>query len=480
MMTPNEQYYQAFMNNDRRFDGRVYVGVKSTGIYCRPICTAKAPLLKNCSFYTSAAQAEQAGFRPCLKCRPELAPGSKGIPAENSQLLAVRAAEAINSEYLQNSSLSQLASDLGATDRHLRRVFQEYWHVTPVAYAQTHRLLFAKQLLTETQLPITHIAYAAGFDSISRFNSLFKQQYQLAPRNFRARKPLADTKTIQLTVSYRPPFDWQALIAFLQGRQITTIESISEHSYRRSAAIVRGDQQYAGWLEVRNDAPHNRLVITLSSSLIPVSAHILSRLRALFDTNCQPALIAQALNNLPQYQPGLRVPGAFDGFEMAVRAIVGQQISVAAAAKIAGRIAEKFGTAVSTPYAEVSQLFPSAQVIARAPLEEIITCGLYSKRAQAIKALAQACVDGLQLTPTSNVAVTIENLQKLPGIGAWTAGYIAMRALSWPDAFLDTDHAIKKVLAKQGNILQYAEAWHPWRAYATMAIWQSLAKQETI
>ncbi len=466
--------YEAFMAHDRRFDGRFFTAVKTTGVYCRPVCRVRMPKPQNCLFFSSAAAAEHAGYRPCLKCRPELAPGVAGIDSESR--IAQAAAELIDAGFLQDTSLANLATHLHITDRHMRRNFQAYWGVSPVAYAQTHKLLLAKQLLTETSLPVTGVAYSSGFDSLSRFNSLFKSHYRLSPSRFRQQTSPSKEATLTLCIGYRPPFDWDAILSFLAGRAIAGVEVAGNNTYKRTVSLNRSKKFYQGWIEVSHQAKKSQLLVHMPTDLAPVAAVILARIKHLFDTDCQPDIVAAHLGPLAASNPGLRVPGVFDGFEMSVRAVLGQQISVKAATVIAGRLAATFGPPISTPHAGLTTIFPPPAVLANASLQDLIGCGLYSKRAETIQSLARACVDGLYLTPQADISSTIATLKALPGIGEWTAQYIALRALAWPDAFPHTDYAVKKVLGEQNptKVLELAKPWQPWRAYATMHLWQSL------
>lgn len=474
MTYQTQGFYQALLAHDQRFDGLFFTGVKTTGIYCRPVCKVRTPKEANCRFFKTAASAEQAGFRPCLKCRPELAPGTAHL--DNGRNTAVAAARLIDSGFLQEASLIDMAAKLQVTDRHLRRVFRQHWEVTPVMYAQTQRLLLAKQLLTDTTLPITTVAFAAGFESLSRFNASFKQRYHLSPRQLRANSEGSHPDTITLSISYRRPFDWASLLQFLAGRAIDGVEQVTTYSYRRTLTLTRQDKTYTGWIAVTNRSEQAQLAVTLPVELLPVVSCILTKVKHLFDTECQPDSIAATLGKLAQDDPGLRLPGAFDGFEMSVRAVLGQQITVKAARTIAGKLAARFGKPIATPYPELTIVFPAPNRLAGASLQEIIDCGVYSRRAHTIQQLAAACTSGLDLSPQANVPTSLASLRTIPGIGEWTAQYIAMRALAWPDAFPYADYALKKVLGQTSpaRILALAEQWRPWRAYAAIHMWHSL------
>ncbi|MBY4677323.1 DNA-3-methyladenine glycosylase 2 [Marinobacterium arenosum] len=469
--------YRALTSRDRRFDGRFFVGVTSTGIYCRPICPVRPPKQANCRFFQYAAQAEQAGFRPCLRCRPELAPGLATV--DLTQQLADSAARMMQADPQPGRQMARLAARLGISDRHLRRIFQARFGVSPLQYLQSCRLLLAKQLLSDTDLPVTEIALLSGFGSVRRLNSLFQQQYRLTPTALR--KQLANgparEQNLQLLLSYRPPYDWPQLLAFLSQRIIPGVEAVGQHEwqgYRRTISWHHQERTLNGWLQVTPTPEQARLRVEISRTLTPLVAPLLQRVRQLFDLNADPALINERLGELAADRPGLRVPGCFDGFEMAVRAILGQQVSVKAAHTLAGRLVERFGNRLETPFSELDRSFPTAAILAAAAPEQIAELGIVRQRAQAIIQLARS-VDSqqLRLNADADIEQTLTQLQALPGIGPWTAQYIAMRALAWPDAFPHTDLGVMKALGSRQpkQLLARAEAWRPWRAYAVMHLW---------
>lgn len=478
MFLDPDQCYRALLTHDARFDGRFFVGVGTTGIYCRPVCTAKTPLARNCSFFPSAAAAEARGFRPCLRCRPELAPGYATVDA--NRRLAQAAAGLIEDGRLEDASLADLAATLGVTDRHLRRVFQQEFGVSPVDYAQTQRLLLAKRLLTDTAMPVLDVAMASGFASLRRFNDLFRTRYRMTPGELRKSVPArADAGRLAFDLAYRPPYDWAALLAFLDRRSIAGVERVDGRRYRRSVRLERGGRSHAGWIEVAPSPRKSALRVTASASLAGAVPLLLARVKSLLDLACRPDEIAAALGPLAEAHPGLRLPGAVDGFEIAVRAILGQQVTVAAATTIAGRFAKAFGEPFGTPHPGVEVLFPTPARIAALAAPDIAALGVISSRARSIVALAQVLEGGtLRLDPAAPVEETLAALERLPGIGPWTAQYIAMRALAWPDAFPHPDVGILKAM-RQANAraaLAHAEAWRPWRAYAVMHLWKSLEK----
>ena len=476
MLLDSDTCYRALRARDPRFDGRFFIGVSSTRIYCRPICTVRVPKRENCTFYPSAAAAEAVGYRPCLRCRPELAPGNASVDA--SHRIAQAAAALIEDETADDAGLEAIAQRLGITDRHLRRVFQSEFGVAPVAFAQTQRLLLAKRLLTDTALSVTDIAYASGFGSMRRFEALFRERYRLTPKQLRRNpKPTAMPDSLAFELSFRPPYDWESMLRFLGARSIAGVEEVTATTYRRIVSpgispTTAGAP--SGWIEV---TPHRRkatMRVTVSSSLAKNIPAVLARVKHLFDLSCQPAEIAEALGELAADNRGLRVPGAFDGFEVAVRAVLGQQVTVAGARTLAGRFAAAFGTPVESPFDALTTVFPSAKRIAEAEPDEIARLGILPSRARTIHELARAVADGeLRLAPGVDVAAALEKLKALPGIGEWTAQYIAMRALAWPDAFPHTDLVLMKALGEKNpkRTLAAGEAWRPWRAYAVMHLW---------
>lgn len=476
-----DQCYQALLTRDARFDGRFFVAVKTTRIYCRPICRVKTPLGRNCTFYSHAAAAEAAGFRPCKRCRPELAPGNS--PMEVSSQLARATAYHIGQDFLADHSLEDLAQKLGVTDRQMRRVFREEFGVSPVEFWQTQRLLLAKQLLTDSSMPVTSVALASGFKSLRRFNVLLKKRYRMTPTELRKaqKKHVSDSfSDFSFRLSYRPPLDWEHLLGFLARRAIPHVEEVRDGAYFRTVRVKRQDREFAGFIEIRHEAAENAISVRLSDKLLPVCAIILERTKRLFDLQADPTAIGAALGKLAEERPGLRLPGSFDGFEMAARAILGQQISVAAARTLAGRLALHFGTPLRPPAGSLTRLFPSPQRIAHATVDEIARLGIVGKRAETLIAMAQAIHSGqLLLEPGGRVEQTMNQLRALPGVGEWTAQYIAMRALSWPDAFPHTDLGVRQALCEKNpkKILELTEKWRPWRAYAVLHLWARLEKK---
>ncbi len=469
------QCYRALLSHDTRFDGRFFVGVATTRIYCRPVCTAKTPLARNCSFFPSAAAAEARGFRPCLRCRPELAPGYAVVDA--NARLAQSAAGLIEDGRLAEESLAELAGTLGVTDRHLRRVFQQAFGVAPVEYAQTQRLLLAKRLLTDTGLPVIDVAMASGFASLRRFNDLFRTRYRMTPGDLR-RTAAKDSpsQTLSFDLAYRPPYDWDAMLSFLERRAIAGVESVERSRYLRTVRVAaRGES--TGWISVAPSPRRAALRVAVSASLANALPLVLGRVKHLFDLSCHPEEIGAALGAVAKRHPGLRLPGTIDGFEVAVRAILGQQVTVKAASVIAARFSHAFGAPIVTPHASLTTLFPRAADIAALEPARIAERGIVRTRARAIVHLAREVAGGrLRLDPSADVDATIAALDALPGVGPWTAQYIAMRALAWPDAFPHPDVAVLKAMneSRAAAALATAESWRPWRAYAVLHLWKSL------
>ena len=471
--------YRALLARDTRFDGVFFVGVKTTGIYCRPVCTAKTPGRDRCRFFASAALAEQAGFRPCLRCRPELAPGL--APVDSARTIARAAAARIEAGALTDGgSLEKLAADLGLSSRQLRRSVRKELGVAPVELAQTNRLLLAKRLIAETQLPMVQVAFAAGFESVRRFNALFRSHYRLTPSTLRrssSKEVAADC--LRLTLAYRPPLDWAALLRFLAARAIPGVECVAGVAYQRTVGIG----EHRGWLRVSPVANRNLLAVDLSTALAPALPSILVRLRNLFDLDARPDVIAGHLALDPllatqvKNQPGLRLPGAFDSFELGMRALLGQQVTVRGASTLAGRFAQRFGEAIETPLACLNRIAPTAETLSAVRPSTLAGLGLPSARAESLRNLASVVARReINLEPGVDPTAIVARLVELPGIGPWTAEYIAMRALRWPDAFPAGDLGLLKAsrLKSAKALEKAAERWRPWRAYAAMHLWESL------
>ena len=482
--------YEAVKARDPRFDGRLFVGVTSTRIYCRPICRVRTPRRENCRFFETAAQAEAATFRPCLKCRPEIAPGPglAWTAMDASRTLAQQAAQALDAQAASGEApgLAALSQRMGVSDRHLRRIFAAEHGVTPIQYLHTRRLLLAKQLLTDTRMPMTQVAFASGFRSLRRFNTAFAQSYRMSPSRLRgdADRPRAmeaagANEGIAVTLAYRAPYDIEALLRFFGKRAIPGIEHVEASRIRRTlrAGTVAPVE---GWIEADFAGAQGRVRVRFAPGLAPHAGRVLAAARRWLDLDATPQTIDAALADLPGAS-GLRLPGSVDGFELAVRAVLGQQVTVAAARTLARRIVERFGLPIATPWADIDRIFPDPALIAQTPIERIAELGIIRSRAGAIVALAQAWPKiAEQLAPRAAPQPLIESLQAIAGIGAWTAHYIAMRALGWPDAFLPNDVAVLKATGRlfdqpsQRGAETLAQAWRPWRSYAVLKLWNSL------
>jgi AraC family transcriptional regulator, regulatory protein of adaptative response / DNA-3-methyladenine glycosylase II len=476
--------YQALLSRDSRFDGRFFVCVKTTRIYCRPVCRVRPPLKGSCLFVETAAEAEHAGFRPCLRCRPELAPAVPVVSLEAALFASIR------ERAIEGDSVEQLALHAGYSSRQLRRLMVQSFGVTPVEIMQTERLLFAKKLLQETPLPAAQIALSAGFGSVRRFNALFHARYALSPiklrRSAKRGTHTGRSEALELRLSYRPPLAWNELLAYLARRAVPGVERVDLEQKSYSRTIAMGGR--VGWVIVRRSMKGDWLDVTLPVSLAEVSWPILTRLRALFDLNANPASIDAHLGGDPllgpsvQNHPGLRVPGAWSTFELATRAVLGQQVSVTGASTLSSRLSAKYGCPVVTPFSELNRLSPAAGSLVTASVEDIAAIGLPRARATTLRDLAVASEHGdLDFSLTASVDQAVVSLRRVRGIGEWTAQYVAMRALRFPDAFPGGDLGVRKAVAIAGQplpsekeVLERASAWRPWRTYAAMHLWQTL------
>lgn len=464
---------QARLSRDARFDGRFFTAVTSTGIYCRPVCPAPSPKRSNIVYYPNAAAAEAAGFRPCLRCRPELSPENGSW--RRGDAIVARALALIDAGVLADRPLGALAEQLHVGERHLRRLFVEHVGAAPSQVHGTRRLLFAKQLLTETSLPITEVALAAGFRSVRRFNDAFLAAYRMAPRELRRREPLSRGQTLTLRLGYRPPYDFAAMLDFLYGRALPGVEAVDEDGYLRAI----GSADAPGWLRV-SAWPGDEPALRLELHGVPPARLLdtVNRVRRMFDLDADPLTIAQALSVHPtlralvRKRPGLRVPSGWDGFEIAVRAILGQQVSVPAARTFAARIADRLGARLPEGFAPgLTHLFATPEALADADLTAI---GLTRTRTATVREVSRALIEGrADFRPDRTLEDFVARWVALPGIGPWTAHYMALRALGHPDAFPADDLVLKRELGGTAKSAQaMAEAWRPWRAYAVIQLWR--------
>ena len=495
--------YRVLQTRDARFDGRLFVGVTSTRIYCRPVCRVRAPKPENCRFFANAASAEQQGFRPCLRCRPELAPGLSLM--DSSEALSSRAAVLLSQAAHEglDPALPALAARLGVTDRHLRRIFGQTHGVSPLAYLSTQRLLLAKQLLTDTALPVTEVALATGYASLRRFNAAFVQRYRMSPSTLRKARPddvagttpgpAAAGREPVLRLAWRPPYDLDSTLGFFARRAVPGVESVQGLTLRRTLAVQHRGQRLAGWLAARFVPDRHEVALTVATALLPALGSVMARVRQALDLDAEPALIDPVLADIGTGpgegirladvdRPGIRLVGGIDGFEIAVRVILGQQVTVAAARCLTLRLVDRFGEPISTPYADLTRLFPSAQALAGASAESIGTLGIVRQRVGALQALATEVAAGrIVLHRAAPLQATLDALRALPGVGDWSAQLIAMRALAWPDAWPATDIGVLNAMrhltggARNAKLAAaHAERWRPWRAYAVMKLWLTL------
>ena len=499
---------RAYLARDRRFDGRFFIGVKTTGIYCRPICPVPPPKRRNIDFYRTAAAAEEAGFRPCLRCRPEAAPGS---PAWRGTSASVRRAlRLIEEGSLDQDSVEQLASKLGIGERHLRRLFQQHVGASPMTVARNRRLLLAKQLIDGGDLPMSEVAHASGFGSIRSFNQAIRKTWDKTPTELRGRRKSSRSvgEPIEVRLGYREPLSSDLLLGFLAPRAVPAVAEVEQGSYRRTFRLpVAGAGEVSGWLQVdfagpglsrgvsdrvgkkRTKAPGSALEARIHIDTPAALLAITDRLRRLFDLYVDPTDLESAFGDDPvlgprlERQPGIRVPGCWDPFEMALRAILGQQVTVKGATTITARLVEHFGDPVPAQLGApegLTHFFPTPQRIAALEEAEVATrVGIPAARARAICALAQAVVAGrVDLSGSADSETLQEELMALPGIGRWTAEYLVMRSLGDPDVFPAGDLALRKalssgeVLTPEKSVRQTTLPWRPWRSYAALLLWQ--------
>ncbi len=473
--------YRAVKLRDARFDGRFFTAVKTTGIYCRPVCPARTPASRNIAFFPSAAAAQEAGFRPCLRCRPETAPD---MPAWRGTSTSVaRGLALIELGALDGGNVDRLAERLGLGERQLRRLFRQHLGASPIAVAQTRRILLAKQLIHETHLSMTEIAFAAGFGSIRRFNETFLELFGRAPGALRRLggpdRAAAEQGEFSLLLRYKPPYDWPAMMRFLEQRAIAGVEWVDGQRYLRTIAL----EGVHGQISIQPAAGH-ALRASIRIAKLATLPNIIARLRRQFDLAADPLSIAAHLKTDPllapllKQRPGLRVPGAWDGFELAIRAVLGQQITVAAAMRLAGRLVAAYGEPLATPGPHLTHVFPTPAALAAADLTAL---GLPRSRATTLNRVAAAAIADPDLFGArSDLEEAIGKLRSIRGVGEWTAQYIALRQLREPDAFPAADVGLMRALTGESGerpsapeLLARAQAWRPWRAYAAQHLWAS-------
>jgi AraC family transcriptional regulator of adaptative response / DNA-3-methyladenine glycosylase II len=469
---------RARLSRDPRFDGKFYIGVVGSGVYCRPICPAPTAKEKNVRYFPSAAAAAEAGFRPCLRCRPECSPGTPAWLGTSNTVS--RALRLIGESGLEDGGVESLAERLGIGSRHLRRLFLRHLGATPMAVAQTRRLHFAKKLIDETCLPMGQIALASGFGCVRRFNAAIRKVYKRTPTQIRRlvrQKQAPPGNQYLLRLNFRPPYHWEGVLSYLAARATPGVEAVMNNCYRRTISLNGSD----GYFEVSLDEERDALVARIEFGDPQLLFHIVERIRAMFDLNADWATIVRALEGDPtlaramETDPGLRVPGSWNGFELATRAILGQQVTVKGATALAGRLAAKFGKPFSGPPG-LTHIFPTAEVLADSKLAGV---GLTGARAETIRVLARAVANGkIDFEGVVDTEKFLQCLCEIPGIGKWTAQYVAMRALREPDAFPSSDLGLLRALKLKSyrELESRAEAWRPWRAYAAMYLWNSSSK----
>ncbi len=510
--------HAALIARDARFDGLFFVGVATTGIYCRPICPARTPGRDRCSFHPCAAAAERAGFRACLRCRPELAPGARNLdvkgsapngpaaagsaasgpdaaaPVDAVAHLVERATALIDGGYLNDHGVDDLAARLGVSARHLRRATEAQLGVSPIELAQTRRLALAKQLLHDTRLGLAELAHASGFASVRRFNAAFRARFGRAPSDLRREhNEQTTTPALRLRLDFREPHDWPRLLAFLRARALPGVEMVDEHSYHRILQLGG----HTGIIHVTRAPRTPALQVELSPTLLPVLMQLVARLRRVFDLDARPDAIHRDLGRDPllgpllRARPGLRVPGSFDDFEIAVRAVLGQQVSVRAATTLAGRLVAQFGAILTAPVGAptpsdltagltsgLTHRFPTAPELARHSPAELAEIGLPATRAATLHNLALAFSTGPMREPPDDPETFAAALRAIPGIGDWSAQYLVLRGLHHPDAFPSGDLVLRKALGGLTTkaVEARAAAWRPWRAYAAVHLWTAFSE----
>jgi len=472
---------RARLSRDARFDGKFYIGVLGSRVYCRPICPAPTAKEKNCRYFPTAAAAAEAGFRPCLRCRPEGCPGTPAWMGTSNTV--ARALRLIGESGLEDGGVEWLAERLGVGSRHLRRLFIRHLGATPIAVAHTRRMHFAKKLIDETDLPMNQVAIAAGFGSVRRFNAGIQKMYHRTPSHIRYLARRTGIRTGDhycFRLSFRPPYHWQAMLDFLAPRATPGVELVHNSVYSRTVSV----SGFNGYFEVSLDE-HDALLVRIDFPDPRSLFGIVERIRAMFDVNADWSSITNTLRSdrmlaaIVNAQPGVRVPGCWNGFELAVRAILGQQVTVRGATSLAGRLTSEFGTKFHGPNG-LTHLFPAPDALSRAKLTSV---GLTSTRAETIRALARSVSTGrIKFEGVVNSEEFLRRLCEVPGIGAWTAQYIAMRALGEPDAFPSSDLGLLRAsgVTSPRELESRAEPWRPWRAYAAMYLWRMAAGEKSV
>ena len=466
---------QARLSRDARFDGKFFTAVLSTGIFCRPICPARPPKPENVKYYLSAEQAQLAGFIPCKRCFPEQA-ANKSLPIKLKRII---------SEFdYRTDTIASIADRFNLSTRQVQRLFQQYFGISPTEYFQQQRMLLARKLIQSSSLPFSDVCFASGFNSLRRFNEAIKDKYDCPPSGLRKNKQTDASQSIDVLLSYRPPYDWSLMLSFFQYRQLDGMEVVTNDSYQRNVQL----DQCIGWFEVRHHPNKSALVLTVSLSDYRYLNNVIHRVRKMFDLDADMSLIHKTLRSNPKLAhvvekvPGLRLPGCWDVFEFSIRAILGQQVSVKAATTLAKRICHTYGSQTSALPDSIQHIFPNEQQLAQADFNGI---GLTQSRISTLKNWLSFYQEHKTLLSNYQSLSALEKkLCAIKGIGPWTVNYIAMRGLSDPDAFPSADLGIIKALAQNGqtlknkDILALGEQWRPWRAYAAIYLWHSLSLTE--
>lgn len=473
MTIDDEAAHAAVEARDRRFDGLFFTGVTSTDIYCRCVCPARIPKRENRRFFPTAAAAEREGFRPCLLCRPERAPGQ--APIDAAERLAHDALKRIEAGALEETGLEDLAAELGVTGRHLRRVMMETFGAAPIELAQTHRLLTAKRLLGDTDLSMAAVAFASGFRSVRRFNALFVERYRLTPSRVRRRPERPSPQALSLRLEARGRLEPGAAIEDLKRRAIEGMEApVDERTWARTLAVG----PHRGWLTLAVDP--SGVELRLSDGLFPAVRQLVAAARGAFDLDADVEAIHGALSRHPLFAgegAAVRLPGAIDPFETAVRAVLGQQVTLAAGRTLGARLVERFGAVIETPFPALTRLFPSPDRLADAAADDISRLGMPRKRGETVRELARAAAEGRLRLSRGALAMGRAGLAKIPGIGPWTLEYVALRGLGDPDAFPLGDSALRTAFG-EADLGDACEAWRPWRGYAAARLWRRHSSSE--
>ena len=467
----HNECYRFLQERSCKHDGIFFVGVSSTRIYCRSFCPAKTPKSENCTFFLSAAAAEKAGYRPCLRCVPDKNPDNARIQLVST--LSTNAFNRIQDGALIHDTVSDLASQLGTSAQNLSSCLLRDYGASPMELSRHRQLQICRRLLTETNLSWEVIASIAGFKSTASACRAFESVKGFSPVELQAKSSKRIKTSIKCEIAYCPPLDWTSLLTFISGHSACGMEVIDGATYIRT--VQMGNQ--SGWIIISNNEEKNTLQVEISETIAPFFQQITSRIKLLFDLTANPAEISLQLGDVAVAKPGLRLPGAFNGFEVAIRIVLGQQISVQAAKTIGYRLVRTFGQPIDTPFTNLTHLWPTPAALAQASVEAIMALGIVRRRAETIRSISNEIMEGrLHLDGSSSVEETLEKLIAIPGIGEWTAQCISMRALGNKDAFPHTDLGLMKALNEKNKkrILDIAEAWRPWRAYGAMHLWKSL------